>query len=96
MSLTRRTAAELAAALESGETTSVEVTRAHLERIAEVDGDVHAFLHVDEEGALAQAASADERRAAGNPASALDGVPVAVKDVMATAGLPSTCVSLIL
>jgi aspartyl-tRNA(Asn)/glutamyl-tRNA(Gln) amidotransferase subunit A len=94
--LTRSTAAELAAALASGETSSVEVTRAHLDRIAEVDADVHAFLHVDAEGALAQAASADERRAAGNPSSALDGVPVAVKDVMATAGLPTTCGSRIL
>ena len=86
MNLTRSTAAELAEALASGETTSVEITRAHLDRIAEIDGDVHAFLHVDEDGALAQAAAADERRTAGDPASALDGVPIAVKDVMATRG----------
>src|SRR5262249_36618316 len=46
-----RTAAELADALGAGETTSVEITQAHLDRIAEVDGDVHAFLHVDAEGA---------------------------------------------
>ena len=89
MSLTRRTAAELADSLAAGEATSVEITRAHLDRIAEVDEAVHAFLHVDEEGALAQAAAADERRAAGNPASALDGVPIAVKDLMATEGLPT-------
>ena len=96
MNLTRSTAAELAEALASGETTSVEITRAHLDRIAEVDGDIHAFLHVDEDGALAQAAAADERRTAGDPASALDGVPIAVTDGMATRGLPTTCGSRIL
>ena len=64
----RQTAAELADALAAGETTSVELTQAHLDRIAEVDGAVHAFLHVDAEGALAQAAASDARRAAGDPA----------------------------
>jgi aspartyl-tRNA(Asn)/glutamyl-tRNA(Gln) amidotransferase subunit A len=93
---TRRSAAELAGALAAGEVTSVELTRAHLDRIAEVDGAVHAFLHVDAEGALAQAAASDERRAAGSPASALDGVPIAVKDVLVTEGLPTTCGSRIL
>jgi aspartyl-tRNA(Asn)/glutamyl-tRNA(Gln) amidotransferase subunit A len=94
--LVRRSAADLADALAAGETTSVELTQAHLDRIAAVDADVHAFLHVDAEGALAQAAAADERRRAGSPASALDGVPVAVKDVLATEGLPTTCGSRIL
>ena len=93
---TRRTAAELVDALAAGETTSVELTQAHLDRIAAVDGAVHAFLQVDSDGALAQAAAADERRAAGSPASTLDGVPIAVKDVLATRGLPTTCGSRIL
>jgi len=97
--LTRKTAAELADLLAAGEITSVQLTQAHLDRIAAVDGGdrgVHAFLHVDADGALAAARESDERRAAGQPRHPLDGVPVAVKDVLTTRGLPTTCGSRIL
>ncbi|TQL69537.1 aspartyl/glutamyl-tRNA(Asn/Gln) amidotransferase subunit A [Nocardioides albertanoniae] len=89
--LIQKTAAELSEALAAGETTSVELTQAHIDRISAVDGDVHAFLHVDTEGALAQAAASDARRADGELLHALDGVPIAVKDVLTTTGLPTTC-----
>ena len=72
------------------------MTQAHLDRIAAVDDRVHAFLHVDTEGALAAARAVDERRAAGEELGPLAGVPVAVKDVLATRGVPTTVGSKIL
>jgi len=92
----RNSAAEMAAKLAAGETTSVALTQAHLDRIAAVDTDVHAFLYVDTEGALAQAAAVDAKRAKGEKLSPLAGVPLALKDVMAQKGVPTTCGSKIL
>ncbi|GAA4860915.1 Asp-tRNA(Asn)/Glu-tRNA(Gln) amidotransferase subunit GatA [Saccharopolyspora rosea] len=89
--LTGLTASELAAKLRAGEVSSVEVTQAHLDRIAAVDQDVHAFLHVDAEGALAAARKADDDRASGQAASPLAGVPLALKDVLTTTDMPTTC-----
>jgi aspartyl-tRNA(Asn)/glutamyl-tRNA(Gln) amidotransferase subunit A len=94
--LLRRPAADQASALAAGEVSAVELTQAHLDRIAAVDADVHAFLHVDADGALATAADVDRRRAAGDPLHPLAGVPIAVKDVVVTKGLPSTAGSRIL
>ena len=94
--LTRRSAAELAADLGSGGVTSVEVTQAHLDRIAQVDESVHAFLHVSSEEALTTARAVDAARAAGEPLHPLAGVPVAVKDVVVTKGIPTTAGSRIL
>ena len=73
-----------------------EVTRAHLDRIAAVDEDVHAFLYVDEARALAAADMVDARIAAGESVGPLAGVPLALKDVFTYAGAPTTCGSRIL
>ncbi|MGH3655809.1 MAG: Asp-tRNA(Asn)/Glu-tRNA(Gln) amidotransferase subunit GatA [Micromonosporaceae bacterium] len=94
--LTRRSAAELSALLANGEVTAVETTQAHLDRIDAVDSTLHAFLHVDADGALAAAREVDSRRAAGDELGPLAGVPIAVKDVLATKGVPTTCGSKIL
>ncbi|MFF2632109.1 Asp-tRNA(Asn)/Glu-tRNA(Gln) amidotransferase subunit GatA [Microbacterium sp. NPDC058021] len=93
--LTRLTAADLAASLASREVSSVETTQAHLDRIAAVDGDVHAFLHVSDH-ALDVAADIDRRRAAGEQLGVLAGVPLAIKDVLVTTDMPSTSGSKIL
>src|SRR3954447_20389116 len=94
--LTRLTATEIGAGVASGDLSAVEVAAAHLDRIKDVDDRVHAFLHVDAEGALAAAAQVDERRAAGQQLGPLAGVPLAVKDVFTTRGVPTTCGSRIL
>jgi len=86
------TATELAARIASREVSAVEVAQAHLARIAEVDEKVHAFLHVDTGGALAQARRVD----AGEITGPLAGVPLALKDVIVTKGVPTTAGSRIL
>jgi aspartyl-tRNA(Asn)/glutamyl-tRNA(Gln) amidotransferase subunit A len=94
--LIRLSAAALGERLASGDVSSVEATRAHLDRIAAVDGSVHAFLHVAGERALETAADIDRRRATGEVLGPLAGVPIAIKDVLVTEGMPSTAGSRIL
>ena len=94
--LTDASMLELSKQLAAREVSSVEATQACLNRIAAVDGKVRAFLAIDAEGALAAAKASDARRAGGNLASAIDGVPVAVKDLFCTTDLPTTAGSKIL
>ena len=90
------TAAEMAKALAAKEISSVDLTKAHLDRIAEVDSQVKAFLHVDADGALAQAQAVDAKIAKGETLSPLAGVPLALKDVLTQQGVPTTAGSKIL
>src|SRR5690625_4129179 len=83
---------ELAAALATGETTSTELTRAALARMAERDAELNSFISVAEEAALIEARAADEAIAGGR-AGPLTGIPMAHKDLFCTAGTRSTAAS---
>ena len=96
MGLNTETAHALSARLQSGEVTSRGITSASLDRIAEVDGDINAFITVDTEGALAQADAIDQKRASGEALGPLAGIPVALKDVLCVQGGRTTCGSRIL
>src|SRR6516165_10111621 len=90
-----KTAAELLAAQAQGQTAE-SIAAAFLAAVNERDPKTRAFLHVDEASALEQARAVDVKRKSGQPLGKLAGVPVAVKDVLCTKGVPTTCGSKIL
>ena len=90
------TATLLAKQIASGETTAVAVCEAHLERIMALDPKVSAFNTVPAERALDRARALDDHQRTGKPLGPLHGVPVAIKDNMCTAGVPTTASSKIL
>ena len=93
MQLLERSAIDLVAAVKRGDLSAVQCTEVYLARIEEFNPHVNAFLAVDRERALEQAAEIDARRAAGKPLGLLAGLPVAVKDALCTADMPTTCAS---
>lgn len=94
--LTALTAAESRRALDAGEITSTALTEAYLARIDAVEPAIYAYLHRMSDVALAQAAEADRRIAAGEGVSGLTGVPIALKDILVTTDAPTTAASRIL
>ena len=88
-----KTITELAAMLAAGETTSVAITQAVIDRTAAVEAKVKAFLSSDPEDALSQAKASDERRVAGKSLGPLDGIPIGIKDTLAVKEQPLRCAS---
>src|SRR5580692_7626256 len=91
MSLLDATASQLLDAIAARKSSAVSVATAFLNQIAAHDARIGAFLHVDREGALKQAAQVDEKLRARQPLGKLAGLPIAIKDVVCTRGLPTTC-----
>lgn len=91
-----RSAVEIASKVRSGELSAVELTQATMSRIQAKDSSIHAFLHLDAEGALAQATAIDHAQESGQSLGPLAGVPIALKDNLCQRGTPTTCASKIL
>jgi len=96
MRLCELTITELSGMLERGECSSVDITKSVYERISEVDKKIHAYLWTNEEYALSQAKEADKKRKARENLNPLLGIPIGLKDLLLTKGVPTTCASRIL
>jgi aspartyl-tRNA(Asn)/glutamyl-tRNA(Gln) amidotransferase subunit A len=87
------TIAEAARLIAAKELSPVELTRACLDRVHALDGQLHAFVHLTEERALADARAAETAIMANGPRSPLHGIPIGLKDIVDTKGVPTTCQS---
>jgi aspartyl-tRNA(Asn)/glutamyl-tRNA(Gln) amidotransferase subunit A len=96
MDLFRLTIHELHSKMKSGEVSSTQITESVFNRIREVDDRVRAYITLTEEAAMEAAGISDERYRKGDFIGALDGIPVAVKDIFLTEGTRTTCASKIL
>ena len=94
--LTELTIGEVSGKLASKSISSVELTKAYLDRIAKIDSKVCAYLTVCSESALSQAKAVDSKRSKGETLSPLAGIPIAPKDIYLTRGIETTCASKIL
>lgn len=93
MALYEKSAAELSEMLGKKEISAKELTESVFDRIEAVEDKVCAYVTLDKENALAQAAEADKKRAAGEELSPLAGIPIGIKDNISTKGLKTTCAS---
>lgn len=92
MKLEQQTAAQLGKQISGRELSSREVTQYFLGRIEQLDAELNSFVHVDPERALSDADAIDKRIAASDTQlSPLAGVPIALKDILCTRGVPTTC-----
>ena len=96
MSITDMTARDLSGALARKELSSREAASAYLDRIRQLDGELNTYITVTEDEALAAADASDARRARGEVLSPLDGVPMALKDIICSNGVRTTAASKIL
>ena len=93
MELHQKTIHEVAADLKAKKLSSVELTNKVMDHLEKVEPLVQSFITVTRKEALAQAAEADKRLASGNDITPLTGVPIALKDLLCTKGVRTTCAS---